>query len=326
MAAVVQGSLPKVLTGIGELEATRQVMVTAEASGLITAIAFKPGQKVFAGQTLVQLNDAPERGELVHLQAQAVNSRARLDRSRRLLSEQAATQEQFDQAKADYMQVLGDIERMKALIAQKCIKAPFDGVLGVRKVNLGEFVHAGAAMVSLTDANTLFANIHLPERTLAMMKNGQDIQLTVDAYPGRLFHGKVTTIEPRIDSGTRMLQVQATVSNPDKALATGMYVNAQVTLPSTNMVLSVPETAISYNAFGDFVYVVQGADDQTSVHLVQVKTGQHVAGRVEVLEGISANDRVVTSGQLRLSNGAEVEIIPWDSVAVKASPAPTALP
>ncbi|MDH1629552.1 efflux RND transporter periplasmic adaptor subunit [Pseudomonas mosselii] len=326
VAAVSQGPLPNLLTGIGELEATRQVMVTTEAGGLITAIAFTPGQKVHAGQTLVQLNDAPERGELLRLQAQADNARSRLERSRRLVTEQAATQEQLDQAKADYLQVLGDIERTKALIAQKRIKAPFDGVLGVRKVNLGEFIQAGTALVSLTDANTLFANVNLPERTLADLKSGQDMQLRVDAYPGRQFHGKVSTIEPRIDPGTRTLMVQATVPNPDNSLAAGMYVNAEVSLPSSAKVLSVPETAISYNTYGDFVYVVEGADNQASVRLAQVKTGQRVAGRVELLEGVNASDRVVTSGQLRLSNGAKVEILPWDNVAVKPASAPIAHP
>ncbi|OLF53756.1 efflux RND transporter periplasmic adaptor subunit [Pseudomonas chlororaphis] len=323
VAPVVQGPMPNLLTGIGELEATRQVMVTAEASGLVTLIAFRPGETVRVGQTLVQLNDAPERGELARLQAQASNARSRLQRTRLLLPQQAATQEQLDEAQADFRQIQGDIARVTALIEQKRIKAPFSGVLGVRKINLGQFVQAGEPMVSLTDAQTLYANVNLPERSLAQLKPGQDMQLSVDAYPDRSFAGTVSTLEPRIDPGTRTLLVQATVPNAQHLLAPGMYVNAQVSLPTSAQVLSVPETAVSYNSYGDFVYAVQGDDPQAlKARLVQVKTGQRSAGRVVLLDGVKASDRVVTSGQLRLSNGAHIEIIPWDNVALKAPLAP----
>lgn len=327
VAQVAQGPLPNLLTGIGELEATRQVMVTAETGGLVTVIALRAGEAVRAGQTLVQLNDAPERGELARLQAQASNARSRLQRTRLLLPQQAATQEQLDEAQADFRQVQGDIARVQALIEQKRIKAPFSGVLGVRKVNLGQFVQAGDPMVSLTDAQTLFANVNLPERTLSVLKPGQAMQLSVDAYPGRQFTGKVSTLEPRIDPGTRTLLVQATLPNPDNLLAPGMYVNAQVSLPTSEQVLSVPETAVSYNSYGDYVYTVQGDDPRTlSVRLAQVKTGPRIAGRVVLLDGVKAQDRVVTSGQLRLSNGAHIEIIPWDNVALKAPRDPASNP
>ncbi|SEP69513.1 efflux RND transporter periplasmic adaptor subunit [Pseudomonas sp. NFPP19] len=319
VAQVMLGNVPNVLSGIGELEATRQVMVSAETSGLISAIAFAPGDRVRAGQVLVQLNAEPQLGELARLQAQASNAQAQLQRTRTLLPQQAATQEQLDQAHWAYQQVLGDIRRVKALIEQKRIKAPFDGVLGVRKVNLGQYLQAGEPVVSLTDARTLYANITLPERSLAALATGQDMAVAVDAYPQRSFKGRVGTLEPRIDPGTRTVLVQAVVANPDHLLTPGMYVHGQVALPPGPPRMSVPETAVSYSAYGDFVYVVQGTDDSAlSVRQAYVKTGERLDGRVVLQEGVQPGDRVVTSGQLRLQNGAPVQIANQDSLALDA--------
>jgi len=322
-AEVLLGAVPQVLTGIGELEATRQIMVAAETSGLITAIAFDPGTRVRAGQLLVQLNAAPEQGELARLEAQASNARAQLQRTRTLLPQQAATQEELDQAHWAYQQVLAEIQRVKALIEQKRIKAPFDGVLGVRKINLGQYLQAGEPVVSLTDARTLYANITLPERALALLAPGQEMSVAVDAYPQRTFKGRIGTLEPRIDPGTRTVLVQAVVANPEQLLTPGMYVNGQVTLPAGPPRMSVPETAVSYSAYGDFVYRVQGADASAlSVRQVYVKTGERTAGRVVLQDGVQPGDRVVTSGQLRLQNGAAVQIAAQDSLSLEAPQEP----
>ncbi len=324
VATATQTDMPDRLAGIGELEATRQVMVTAESSGLVRTLQFQPGEHVKAGQTLVQLNDAPEQGELARLQAQAANAKAQLQRSRRLLPQQAATQEELDQVQSTYAQVLADIVRIKALIDQKRIKAPFTGVLGVRKVNLGQFVTAGDPLVSLTDLQTLYANITVPERALAQLKAGQVLTVQVDAHPGQLFKGLVSTIEPRIDPSTRTVLVQATLPNPGNLLTPGMYARGEVHLPDRHDVISVPETAVSYSAYGDFVYVVQGDPTQltSTVRQVYVKTGERSAGRVVLLEGVQPNDRVVTSGQLRLRSGASVRIASRDTVGLEPAPEP----
>jgi len=321
VAMVSQDEQVDMLSGIGELEATRQVKVTAELSGRVTAISFRAGDVVKAGQVLVQLNDAPERGELARLKAQSINAKLRLQRTQHLVPQKAATQEQLDQAQADYQVIQGDITRVTAQIDQKRIKVPFSGVLGVRTVNLGEFVHSGTALVSLTDADTLFANVTLPERDIAKLKPGQAMQVAVDAYPGRTFFGRVSALEPRIDPGTRTMLVQATIPNSEKLLTPGMFVKASIVLPTPERALSVPETAVSYNTYGDFVYAVEGNDEKTlSARLVQVKTGQRSHGRAVLLDGVKAGDRVVTSGQLRLSNGAHVEIISQDSVSLETAP------
>ena len=321
VAPAVQTDFPVALAGIGSLEATRQVMVAAEVDGRVAQILFTPGEAVKAGQLLVQLNDAPEQGELARLQAQARNARALLDRTRRLVPLQAATREQLDQAMADHEQAAADVRRVQALIDQKRIKAPFDGVLGVRRVNLGQFARAGDPLVSLTDASSLYANLTLPEQALGVLRVGQPVAVTVDAHAGREFPGKVTTVEPQVDPGTRTVRVQALLANPDGALSAGMYAQGRIRLPDRPDVITVPETAVSYSAYGDSVYVVtppEAAAAAPTVRQAYVKTGERLRGRVVVTEGLKAGDRVVTSGQLRLHNGAAVEILPDDTVALAA--------
>lgn len=321
VAPAVQADFPVVLAGIGSLEATRQVLVAAEVDGRVAQILFTPGEAVKAGKLLVQLNDAPEQGELARLQAQARNARALLDRTRRLVPLQAATREQLDQAVADHEQAAADVRRVQALIDQKRIKAPFDGVLGVRRVNLGQFARAGDPLVSLTDASSLYANLTLPEQALGALRVGQPVAVTADAHAGREFPGKVTTVEPQVDPGTRTVRVQALLANPDGALSAGMYAQARIGLPDRPDVITVPETAVSYSAYGDSVYVVtppEAAAAAPTVRQAYVKTGERLRGRVVVTEGLKAGDRVVTSGQLRLHNGAAVEILPDDTVALAA--------
>lgn len=323
VAAAVQADFPVVLSGIGSLEATRQVLVPAEVDGRVAQILFTPGEPVKAGQLLVQLNDAPEQGELARLQAQARNARALLDRTRRLVPLQAATREQLDQAQADHEQAAADVRRVQALIDQKRIKAPFDGVLGVRRVNLGQFARAGDPLVSLTDASSVYANLTLPEQAWGTLRVGQPVAVTVDAHAGRVFQGKVTTVEPQVDPSTRTVRVQALLANPDGALSAGMYAQGRISLPDRPDVITVPETAVSYSAYGDSVYVVAAPESGTAgaaptVRQAYVKTGERLRGRVVVTEGLKAGDQVVTSGQLRLHNGAAVEILPDDTVALTA--------
>lgn len=316
VAPATQAPLSVALVGIGSLEASRQVQLSAEIDGRVAQILFQPGERVRAGQRLVQLNDAPEQGELLRLQAQARNTRALLDRTRRLLPQQAATREQLEQAQADYEQALGDIKRVQALIEQKRINAPFDGQLGVRRVNLGQFARAGDPLVSLTDNREMYANITLPEQALSRVRANQDVSILVDAYGERRFHGRITTVEPQIDPSSRTLRVQATLANPDGDLAAGMYANARIALPERVNVVTVPETAVSYSAYGNLVYVVAQAEKTVTVKQIYVKTGERTEGRVVVTEGLSAGDRVVTSGQIRLHNGATVDITPDDTVAL----------
>ncbi|MGJ7545689.1 efflux RND transporter periplasmic adaptor subunit [Variovorax sp. LT1R16] len=319
VAVAQQTPVARVLAGIGTLEANRQVEVPAEVEGRVAKILFVPGSEVRAGQLLVQLNDAPEQGDLERLTAQRANAKALLERTRRLLPQQAATQEQFEQAQAAFDQSNGDLRRAQAMREQKQIKAPFDGVLGIRKVNLGQFVRAGDALVSLTDARTLFANLTLPETALPALHRKQQVALSVDAYPGRVFQGRLSTIEPQIGTDTRTVRLQATVDNADGALTPGMFVSGKVALPARTDAITVPETAITYSTHGDAVFVVR-ADDKGgfTAQQVFVKAGDRQDGRVVIEQGLQAGEQVVTSGQLRLYSGAAVVPAEKDTLAVTA--------
>lgn len=309
VAETKQTELPRFLTGIGTLEAVRQVNVPAEVDGRITKILFTAGSVVHAGQPLVQLNDNPDQGELMRLLAQLSNAKTQLERTKRLLPQQAATQEQLDQAQATYDEINGELQRLKALIAQKQVVAPFDGVLGLRKVNLGQFVRAGEPLVSLTDSRTLHANVTLAESAVPAVQVGQIVQVEVDAHPGRTFTGRLTAIEPQVGGESRTVKVQATVDNKDGSLLPGMFVNARIAMPPRADALTIPETAVTYSTHGTSVYVVRPAE-QGKGNVVQqlfVTTGARVDSRVVIEKGLQPGDKVVTSGQLRLFNGAPVQ-------------------
>ncbi|MGE8636481.1 MAG: efflux RND transporter periplasmic adaptor subunit, partial [Achromobacter piechaudii] len=191
------------------------------------------------------------------------------------------------------------------------------------RVHLGQFARAGDPMVSLTDASTLYANIILPEQALGAVRTDQPVTVTVDAHPGREFTGRVTTVEPQVDAGSRTVRVQATLTNPDGALAAGMFAHGGIGLPDRPDVITVPETAVSYSAYGDSVYVLMPPKPDSdgapaTVRQAYVKTAERVRGRVVVTEGLNAGDQVVTSGQLRLHNGAAVEVTASDTVALGA--------
>jgi len=311
--------VPNLLTAVGGLAAVHQVDVTADVNGRVTEIKFEPGTHVEAGTPLVQLFDAPEQGDLANYKAQATVAQLSLDRAKQLASRQFGPQATVDQAQAAYDQALAGIAKTEALISQKLVRAPFSGELGVRKVEVGQYLTAGTAIVSLTDLSELWANFTVTEKDSGSLKVGQPVRLKVDAYPGRTFDGKITTIEPQIATDTRNIRVQATIANPEKILKPGMFVTTTVVLPDKPATITVPETAVDYTLYGDSVFVItekKEADGKTSLSAVRtfVQTGNRVNGRVEIIKGITAGDKVVAVGQLKLQSGA--------AVAISTDPAP----
>jgi multidrug efflux system membrane fusion protein len=317
ITAVTAEMMPvgKYLSGIGTLQAVRQVTVAPEVGGLITQIMFEPGAVVKAGDPLVQLNDAPEKGDLASYEAQARVAGANLDRDKQLSAREFQSRMVVDQQQALRDQAMGGIAKTQAQIAQKLIRAPFAGQLGVRQVNVGGYVVPGGPLVTLTDLSQLWANFSLPEQVASQVKVGQDVTIKVDAYPGRLFKAKITAIEPQISQQTRTLLVQATLDNPDHALLPGMFANAQVTLPDAPPMVIVPETAVDFSLYGDSVFVVNEEKDAEGKPVLKVtrsfvKTGDRFDGKVAILSGLKAGDRVAGSGQLKLNNGTLVAISP----------------
>ncbi|TYL88605.1 efflux RND transporter periplasmic adaptor subunit [Bradyrhizobium cytisi] len=317
--------IPNLLTAVGGLTAVHQVDVSADVNGRVTEIKFEPGAHVEAGTPLVQLFDAPDQGDLANYKAQATVAQLSLDRAKQLASRQFGPQATVDSAQAAYDQALAGIAKTEALISQKLVRAPFSGDLGVRKVEVGQYLTAGTAIVSLTDLSELWANFTVTEKDSANLKVGQLVRLKVDAYPGRTFDGKITTIEPQIAADTRNIRVQATVSNPEKILKPGMFVTTTVVLPDKPAVITVPETAVDYTLYGDSVFVItekQGEDGKTSLSAVRtfVQTGSRVNGRTEIIKGVKPGDKVVAVGQLKLQSGAAVAISPDPAPQIPAQP------
>src|SRR3982075_4061140 len=311
--------IPNLLTAVGDLAAVHQVNVTTDVSGRITDIMFTAGSTVKAGSPLVQLFDGPEQGDLASFKAQATMAQLSLDRAKQLAARQFGPQATVDNAQTIFDQAQAGIAKTQAIISQKLVRAPFDGELGVRKVEVGQFLTAGTQIVSLTDLSTLYANFTVTEKDSANLKVGQTVRIAVDAYPGRKFEGKITAIEPQIATDTRNIRVQATIANPDHILKPGMFTTTTVVLPDKPAVVTVPETAVDYTLYGDSVYLItekKEDDGKTSLTAVRtfVRTGNRVNGRAEILSGLKAGDRVVAVGQLKLQSGA--------AVAISADPAP----
>lgn len=305
--------LPNLLTTIGDLAAVHQVDVSADVSGRVTDILFTAGASVKKGDPLVQLFDAPDQADLVSYKAQTLNAQLALDRAKALLARSFGPQATVDQAQAAFDQASASVAKTEAVISQKLVRAPFDGQLGVRRVEVGQFLSAGTLIVTLTDLSRVYANITVTEKDRAIIDVGQDVELTVDAYPGRTFKGKITTIEPQISPETRNVRVQATLDNPEHLLKPGMFATVSVVLAATPAQVTVPETAVDYTLYGDSVFLIKekkGEDGKTdlTVERVPVKVGTRAHGRVAITSGLKATDRVVAVGQLKLQSGAAVTI------------------
>jgi multidrug efflux system membrane fusion protein len=305
--------VPNLLIAVGDLAAVHQVNVTSDVSGRITNIMFTAGANVKAGTPLLQLFDAPDQGDLLSFKAQATGAQLALDRAKQLAARQFGPQSTADAAQATYDQANAGIAKTEALISQKLVRAPFDGELGVRHVDLGQFLTAGTQIVTLTDLSTLYANFTVTEKDSAALKVGQTVRVAVDAYPGRTFEGKINAIDPQIATDTRNIRVQATLDNPDHILKPGMFATTTVVLPDKPPVLTVPETAVDYTLYGDSVFLItekKEDDGKTSLSAVRtfVKSGNRVHGRAEIQSGLKAGDRVVAVGQLKLQSGAAVTI------------------
>lgn len=307
--------IPNLIHAVGDLAAVHQVNVTSDVNGRVTQIMFQAGSTVKAGTPLVQLFDAPEQGDLASFKAQAKVAELNLDRAKQLASRQFGPQATVDTAQAAFDQAQAGIARTEAVISQKLVRAAFDGDLGVRRVEVGQYLTAGTQIVTLTDLSAVYANFTVTEKDSGTLKVGQIVRIMVDAYPGRQFEGKLTTIEPQIAAETRNIRVQATIQNPEKILKPGMFATTTVVLPDKPAVITVPETAVDYTLYGDSVYLItekKEDDGKTSLTAVRtfVKTGDRSDGRAVITRGLKAGDRVVQVGQLKLQSGVAVAISP----------------
>ena len=310
-AMVVQSrDIPAALEAVGSLHAVREVTLSPEIAGRVSAIHFEAGQPVGAGALLVQLFDGPERADHRAAQAKAAFAGLQVARSQELAPTGAEPRETLEQRRADRDQAAAAVQQIDARLVQKQVRAPFAGILGIRQVNLGQYLNPGDAVATLTALDSLFVDFALPQQELSRLKPGATVIVTSDAWPGRRFTAKVNAIEPKIGADTRNVSVQALLPNVDRALRPGMYVTAALELPAQQGALLVPATAIQTSAQGDSVIVIRGSNARVGgkAEIVPVQTGRRVGNDVVVTRGLNAGDVIVTEGQLRVQPGAEVKV------------------
>lgn len=318
------------LSGVGTVVASQGALVTTEAAGIVSAIHVESGGHVPRGALLVTLSSATEQADLQRLQAQARLAQSELSRIERLFKLEAVSKADYDKAHADADAAGSAVAAQQARLALKQIRAPFAGELGIRQVSVGQYLAAGAPIISLQALTPVFVDFTLPEQDLARVHLGQTVQVTMDAQPGREFRGVVEAVDSLVDSKTRNFKVRARFDNADKALRPGLFARAAITLDQAREVVTVPRTAVSYNPYGNSVYVVQkvkgkGADGKPADELVVrrrfVKTGEARGDLVVISEGLKVGEQVATSGLLKLQNDSKVIIN--NQVSPPAALAPT---
>jgi multidrug efflux system membrane fusion protein len=311
VATVVSStSVPTALEAVGSLRAVREVMLAPETAGRVAAIRFTGGQNVGAGETLVQLYDGPERADRAAAVAKAEFARVQLARSRQLVPTGAESREVLQQRQAEYAQAVAAIQQLDARLVQKRIAAPFAGQIGVRRINPGQYLNPGDQIASLTALDQLFVDFSVPQQELSKLQLGGEVRVTSDAFPGRAFTARVTTIEPRVEQDSRNIWVQATLANPDRTLRPGMYITAALSLAPLPNALVVPATAIMTSAQGDSVMVIRGASARREgkAEPVTITSGRRFGNSVVISGPIKPGDVVITEGQLRVQPGAPVRV------------------
>ncbi|WP_122709881.1 efflux RND transporter periplasmic adaptor subunit [Pseudomonas viridiflava] len=309
------------LPAIGTLKAVQGVDLSLEIAGTVKALLFESGQKVRVGQPLLQLDSDVERALLGNAEADLGLAQVEHGRGSRLVGDQAISRGDFDKLAAQLKKASATVAQLKASLAKKQILAPFSGTIGIRQVDVGDYLASGTVIATLQDLSSLYVDFHVPEQALPKLSVGQRVQVSVSAYPGQSFDATISAIDPRVDESTRNVLIRATQPNPDGRLAPGMFVDLQVILPSAPSQVVAPESAITYSLYGNSVYVVVARqteagkpesnprdEPQLTVERRFVKTGEHREGKVVILEGLKAGDQVVSGGQLKLDNGAHVAI------------------
>jgi membrane fusion protein (multidrug efflux system) len=308
----VRDTWESLLTSVGSLEAVQGVMVTAELPGKVVRITFKPGSMVAAGDILVYQDTTTETAQLRAAEASLTLARIDLDRKSVLLSKNTISQAEYDNANAQYKQAEAQVDNIRSLIRKKNIRAPFDGRLGIRLVNLGQNLKEGEAIVSLQSIDPIFVNFSLPQQQLAQIKPGLTVRVTSDAFSGQAIEGYITAINPQVDTATRNIQLQATVANPEEGLRPGMFVNVALLLPTRQNVLAIPATSVLYAPYSDSVFVVdqkKETENESPGMVVRqqfVRLGEKRGDYVAVVSGLEAGQSVVSTGVFKLRNGQSV--------------------
>jgi membrane fusion protein (multidrug efflux system) len=301
------------LKAVGSTAAVQGVTVSTDEPGIVQKIDFESGQAVKQGDLLVQLEVSQEQAQLRSAEAQMRLAGANLLRQQNLFKSRVSSQADYDSAQAQYDQAVAKVEEVNALINKKTIRAPFSGVLGIRAVNLGQYLQSGAQVAPLQSLDPIYVNFWLPQQNLGHIGAGQLVSVQADGLPNVTFDGTINAVDAVVDEATRNVRVQATLSNPNALLRPGMFVNTEVPLASKSNHVVLPATAVQYAPYGDMVYIIEdlkGPDGKTyrGVRQQVVKVGESRGDRVAILSGVNAGEEVVTSGVFKLRPGVHVQV------------------
>lgn len=304
---------PTTMNVIGTMEAVQGVTVSADLPGTVAKINFDSGKAVHEGDILVELDTRQEHAQLNALEAQRDFAKITYGRTQKLVSEGVISKADYDQATAQQRSTEANVAEIRATIDRKTIRAPFSGVLGIRKVNVGQYLAAGAPIVGLQRLNPIYVNVGVPQDAVGQVKVGRTLSVTSEQYPGRVFTGRVTALDSAVDETTRNIQVQATLPNPNGKLQPGMFVQVDLAIGASRPLITLPASAISYAPYGDSVFVITDLKDpkgQTyrGVRQQFVKVGGSRGDQVAVVSGVNPGDEVVSSGVFKLRNGAAVQV------------------
>lgn len=325
--AKMQTWQPKIMA-TGSLRATLGVDITTELAGMVREIYFKPGDKIQKGMPILKLNDDTEVAQLQINQAAAQLAKLTYDRDKAQYDIKAVSQATLDTDTANLKSQLAQVSEQKSIVAKKNIQAPFSGRLGVCLVYPGQYLNPGDKIVTLQKLDPIYVDFYLPQQELIKIKTGQTIKLTTDSYPKEIFNGKITTIDPKVETSTRNVRVEATISNPNELLLPGMFGQVELDTGVVNHYITVPQNAISFNSYGEIIYIVQEAEKDKAgkpTYIARqsfVDVGDTRDNEIAILRGLKEGDQVVTSGQLKLKNGSPVvvknNLLPADQILNKS--------
>jgi len=303
------------LSSVGNVRAFRGVDLSTEIGGLVLTVPIKSGQDVKEGDLLIKLNDASDVAQLKSLKAMADLAKVINERDRQQLAIQAISKNVFDTSAADAKSKQAQVESQIALVAKKNLKAPFSGRVGIVSINPGQYINPGDKLLTLQTLDPIFIDFNLPQNNAEQVQVGQEVIVTTDAFKDASFTGKITAVSPKVDANTRNIQVEAQIANPDKKILPGMFANVNIKLGDQVKLLTLPQTAVTYNPYGSTVFIAKptGKKDKQGkpaleAQQVFVTTGSTRGDQVAILKGVEEGATVVTSGQLKLKNGTPLII------------------
>jgi membrane fusion protein (multidrug efflux system) len=313
-AVVKEEDWAPVLSAVGSISPVQGAIISSELPGTVAEVAFESGATVKKGDLLVHLDTSAEEAQLKSADADTELARADVERARDLATRKVISKAEIDAAESKFNQKSAMTENMRAIIAKKTIRAPFDGAAGIRTVNVGQMINAGQQIVPLQSLDPVFADFALPQQNLAKLSPGLEVHVTTDAVPGHVFAGKLTAINSMVDVASRNVMLQATLENHDHALRPGMFAKVDVVLPQKQRALVIPGSAISYAPFGDSVFVIEKQKDPKTGKESQVirqqfvRVGEARGDFVSITTGLKAGETVVGTGVFKLRNGMTVTI------------------